>query len=488
VHGLKSKSGQHCNGQLGEVKAWDESAGRCTVGLEDGRQISLKPGNLELCEPAAPPASASSASSSFPAPLEPPGDNLEHAQILSATAASAAEKATELAELRVQLQQAARQAEQQVAAVRQLAEEVAAAKADAKAAKAEAEASKAEAKKHDEWVEADHQGWKAKAEHFEAEAKKHDEWAEADQEGWKARGAAGTDFADSNFLKHAPDGTKPGRARAVQLWESDRVLFTVRRIVEAFCEGLYPGDAATKRLQVAEGRSFLGRLRGEWVTGDNADVAAERVWSSQQTLALQGTEHATGGEDGGRVQREFCWVFSQAIRDDRASVARPCAILAHALKTNLVGARQGIYPRGGETWRGGGFNMEHQGFFTVGKKYRVPGFLATSLRKAVTNGFMDRAQAQGFDVVQWRIEFDVRGDPRGDNKSEYRVKHVNELRATHCPGEDEFLFQAYSVFTVTEVQWSHVRPATARHPHRITLRPSYDNASESCRLPLAPWF
>ena len=99
---------------------------------------------------------------------------------------------------------------------------------------------------------------------------------------------------------------------------------------------------------------------------------------------------------------------------------------------------------------------------------------------------MDRAEAAGFPVVQWRIEFNARGDPAGANLCAHRCKHVNELRVTHCPGEQEFLFQAYSVFTVKEVQWSP--SATAAHPHRITLVPALDNADESIHLPLAPWF
>ena len=36
------------------------------------------------------------------------------------------------------------------------------------------------------------------------------------------------------------------------------------------------------------------------------------------------------------------------------------------------------FPPGGMTYRGGGFNDTHKSFFQVGRKYRVPGFLATS--------------------------------------------------------------------------------------------------------------
>ena len=102
--------------------------------------------------------------------------------------------------------------------------------------------------------------------------------------------------------------------------------------------------------------------------------------------------------------------------------------------------------------------------------------------------FMDRAEAQGCPVVQWRIEFDPRGDPHGDNLGKHRCKHVNQLRVTHVPGEHELLFQAYSTFSVKSVQWSTVTPATAANPHHITLVPAIDNAQESNELPLAPWY
>ena len=36
------------------------------------------------------------------------------------------------------------------------------------------------------------------------------------------------------------------------------------------------------------------------------------------------------------------------------------------------------FPPGGVTFRGGGFDNKYLGFFTKGKQYRVPGFLATS--------------------------------------------------------------------------------------------------------------
>ena len=309
-----------------------------------------------------------------------------------------------------------------------------------------------------------------------------DEWAMCDAPGYVPK-----NFATTNFNR---EYKWVGYNKPLKKQQKDRVLFAVRHMVELYCASLHPSGIATGD-QKQKGIEFLQQLQGEWDITDDADLAVERVWSSLQILKLAGSDCASGPE--------FCFIFSQAIREDRASTARACAILARWLKTNLVGTRQGVYPPNGVCWRGGGFDDRHREFFelrarafaeapgSIAEKYRVPGFLATSARRAVTNTFMDRAEAAGHTVVQWRIDFDVRGDPQGENLSAYRCKHVNKLRVTHVRGEDEWLFQAYSVFTVKEVKWSEVTPATVQQPHRITLAAAADNASESEELELAPW-
>ena len=150
------------------------------------------------------------------------------------------------------------------------------------------------------------------------------------------------------------------------------------------------------------------------------------------------------------------------------------------------------FPPGGECWRGGGFDEKHRAFFDSmrGKKYRVPAFLPTSFRREVTNTFMFMAEAAGRAVVQWKVEVDARADPAGANLRQYLCKHVNRLRVTHVPGEAEYLFQAYSVFTVKDEpgnpHWSD--SPTAQDPHRITLVAAVDNSAEAEGLPLAPWY
>jgi serine/threonine protein kinase len=276
------------------------------------------------------------------------------------------------------------------------------------------------------------------------------------------------DFATSNFKREYELHAK---YKPIQQHEKDRLLQAVRKVIE--------GRADSAGIPQSEGRAFLQKLHEEWTLADNVDIAAERLWTSAQTL--QGAE--------------FCSILSAAIRTDRASLARPCAIIARALRSNLVLARSAVaaggvggaipFPPNGECWRGGGFNEAHKDFFTVGKSYRVPAFLATSFARSVTNSFMWKAECMGHPVVQWKVQVDPTADPQGDNMPQNLCKHVNLLRVTHVPGEEEYLFAAFSVFTVVAVEW---KAGTTADPHRIDLLAANDNRQAPEDLPLAPWY
>ena len=63
------------------------------------------------------------------------------------------------------------------------------------------------------------------------------------------------------------------------------------------------------------------------------------------------------------------------------------------------------FPDHGVTYRGGALPDEHQAFFTAGKKYRVPGFLATSFNESselslVRRSFLDSKCSQRRSVKQ----------------------------------------------------------------------------------------
>ena len=96
------------------------------------------------------------------------------------------------------------------------------------------------------------------------------------------------------------------------------------------------------------------------------------------------------------------------------------------------------FPKDGIVYRGGAFNNSVQSFFVPEKKYRVPGYLATSLNKKVATSFLIRAP-DGNPRVLWKICVDQRGiaDPV------FRCRHAFVLEMTHIPGEEEYLFVPY---------------------------------------------
>ena len=70
--------------------------------------------------------------------------------------------------------------------------------------------------------------------------------------------------------------------------------------------------------------------------------------------------------------------------------------------------------------------------------------------------------------------------------NQYGCFHSNFVDRTNVPGEKEFLFVPYSVFTVREVVW-HPKP-TWRDPHVVHLDVAVDNRDfDDQSLPLAPW-
>jgi hypothetical protein len=206
---------------------------------------------------------------------------------------------------------------------------------------------------------------------------------------------------------------------------------------------------------------------------------------------------------------EFCSIFCELLRDDHASLARQAAILARGVNGNLCvpegssargsaafgtslmsqpfpkgPAASGIdcSTEGAVCWRGGGFSDQYRAFFTSGKKYRVPMFLASSFKKTKALHFIFLS-ATGFScpkdaLVLWKIKLDP----------QERCHHVNLVRDkdTHVEGECEFLFVPYSVFTVESVTWS-ATPQDPATPHRVTLAAAVDNTDHEEDLPLAPW-
>ena len=118
----------------------------------------------------------------------------------------------------------------------------------------------------------------------------------------------------------------------------------------------------------------------------------------------------------------------------------------------------------------------------MGKKYRVPGFLATSFSEDKADEFLYRAHViAGRPAIKWIIEL----DPRGESQFKYRCKQVNLVQRANIAGEAEFLFAAFSTFEVLEVAWN---AGDGDDPHVVRLRAAIDNLKEAEDLPLAPWY
>jgi hypothetical protein len=196
----------------------------------------------------------------------------------------------------------------------------------------------------------------------------------------------------------------------------------------------------------------------------------------------------------GEHDKEFCSLLNAAIRDDHPQLAPPVAMLSRGINAMCVEGRGGAalpFPTGGVTLRGGGFDDACRGFFSKGKQYRQPCVLATSFSQAKAEHFRSMAQAKGFQSVLWVVQV----DPAGQHDVSKRCKHVNFVEHSLVPGEQEYLFSAYSIFTVRAVTWGE-----GGAPHRIELDAASDNQVDaeggdgrwatppgSEQLPLAPW-
>ena len=152
-------------------------------------------------------------------------------------------------------------------------------------------------------------------------------------------------------------------------------------------------------------------------------------------------------------RRELSFIINSMIRSDDASAAPHLAVIVRAVNTLLLAHRGAVqkivFPKNGVTYRGGGLPDEHRRFYTAGKKYRVPGFLATSFSRQVAENFMMWADSRNEPCVLWIVEV----DPEGEHSQAKRCMHVNYVERTgpDVPVEEEYLFAPYAPFTVKEV-------------------------------------
>ena len=128
----------------------------------------------------------------------------------------------------------------------------------------------------------------------------------------------------------------------------------------------------------ASANDFFQRLQGESFENpkellSQIQVAATRIWTSTQRLQGAGVDVA--------FNVEFCSLINRALRDDDAEAMPHLIVIIRAINALCIVRRDEVsskFPPNGVCHRGGALPEHHRRFFTAGKKYRVPMYLATS--------------------------------------------------------------------------------------------------------------
>eukprot|EP00966_Prymnesium_polylepis_P304676 7039264-Prymnesium_polylepis.1 len=171
---------------------------------------------------------------------------------------------------------------------------------------------------------------------------------------------------------------------------------------------------------------------------------------------------------------ELCSMLNDSLRRDVQPSIEHAVTLTVAINLYLKANTRQQWPRDGFCFRGGGLPAQYRGFFVVGKRYRTPAFVASSFKREVAMGFIQRIRCG--EPVLWTLRFG------------HGCKHVafvdrNLSAATQA--EYEFLVAPYTAFEVRSVTWAE--PPTMECPHQITLRVATDNRTVPEDLPIAPW-
>jgi len=272
-------------------------------------------------------------------------------------------------------------------------------------------------------------------------------------------------FATSNY-KRIYERAKPAAFQHYLLGAVNNVL------------ALYTARVNTKLSQDELENSvheFMAKIQSDAFKNNAAlqtDVGAvaEYLWTSENAHAVV-------------KGMELCSVLNAVIRDDVEEEIRAAAIIFRSINSRRVqrNSQAGTFPPNGETWRGTQFKDRYKPFFDhmLNKKYRVPGFLATSSEKSIAAGFGYTSKHTRRRAI-WHVMF----DERGKSQPEFRVRHMTFVSKTLTPGEGEYLFAPYSVFVLVSIRWSVQRDK----PHALTILAACDNKQEDENLPLTPWY
>lgn len=168
-------------------------------------------------------------------------------------------------------------------------------------------------------------------------------------------------------------------------------------------------------------------LQFESSAGDSLlSSAVQRMWTS--TL-----EYAPS-------KGSLCHIINAAIRSDDDDLMQSLTVLARSIhQLCSISPAPGLPHFPTKCFRGSSLPAEHHAFFTVGRRYRVPGYLATSLSDDIAREFLGRAHSNGAQpAVLWRVHL----DPRGAHDIRFQCLHVSFIPPTrsHVPVEAECLF------------------------------------------------
>jgi len=220
-------------------------------------------------------------------------------------------------------------------------------------------------------------------------------------------------------------------------------------------------------------------------------IATARDWVS---LIWTTTDLTCGILPCSGIQREFCFIVNEAHRDDDEHALR--ALLPFILLMNSTLVTRGDPTRNlnwpldlsgqpvRESFRGTGIPTSRLAWFKqLGRRFRVPFNVASGLEKATAILFAERSISS--DESKTAVIFTIRFSRYIDTPA--ACLHVSLMNRSVAPTELEFLFSAYSVFTITDFEECRGVDFPNQQWLRVELEAAEDNHVDE-HLPCVLWF